>query len=514
MAWIPSPLLRVMALAGLLVALATPPAAAAERVACLARPGPQDRSGGGPRPDLGPCQSPDAVDYFATGSAGRGIVVTNFGLLMPGDRLSSWQVVCDDNFGVGAATQVRIHPDGRVFAPSNEGLYFSADGCTWSQGQEAIAGKIVFDVAFDRQTQSRVYALGEIPRRLWRSTDGGQSFNLLQEFDQTIPFHRVVVAPSDGNRIYLVGRGRGASTPLARSLDGGESFEMGDLALGTGSAPPMNPLEFVAAAPDDPSVLYFYVINTIDGDEIWRTSDGGKTAALVLRMPDDAFAGFSFGATSQTIFVAGMDPFPFNDKPPARLYVSHDGGTSWDEPLPSPQTGPRYRCLTWADGKLYACGTGEPGGDDFLVGVSSDEGKTWAPAVRLGQLAGAKSCVQARCLQVEEWLCVNYCYCAPGTQPGGGCAAPVDTDAGAPDIPRPGSGDAAAGMRSDQGSSRDAGGPTCQGTACQEKPAEKQGCSCSLGRPGAGAPPSAWPVVLLLLGGALAGRNRFRHHRR
>jgi hypothetical protein len=266
------------------------------------------------------------VDYFATGSGGRGIAVTNFGILMPGDRLSSWQVICDDNYGLAAPTQVRLHPDGRVFAASNEGLYFSADGCAWSRAMGDIAGRIIFDVAFDRQNPSQVFALGEIPRQLWRSTDGGQSFTQLLSFeDRTLTFHRMLVAPSDGKRIYLVGRGRLAATPFARSLDGGLTFEIGDVAADS-TPPPMSWLELVAVAPDDPSILYFSVINATDGDEIWRSSDGGKTAAMILRMPDDAFSGLTFGATAQTIYVAGLDPFPLMDKPPARLYVSRDGG--------------------------------------------------------------------------------------------------------------------------------------------------------------------------------------------
>jgi hypothetical protein len=69
------------------------------------------------------------------------------------------------------------------------------------------------------------------------------------------------------------------------------------------------------------------------------------------------------------------------------------------------------------------------------VGVSTDEGKNWAAAVKLRQVSGARSCVQSRCLKTEEWLCEYYCICAPGTQPSSGICVPPGggSDGGARD---------------------------------------------------------------------------------
>ena len=98
---------------------------------------------------------------------------------------------------------------------------------------------------------------------------------------------------------------------------------------------------------------------------------------------------------------------------PGHLHVSRDSGASWEAPLPSPLTGPRYRCLSHSAGKLYACGAGETLGDAFLVGVSSDDGRTWQPHTRLRDVAGARSCVKSRCLATEVWLCQLFGQCAP-----------------------------------------------------------------------------------------------------
>jgi hypothetical protein len=416
----------------------------------------------------GPCTSPDPADYF-TGAPG--LVLTNFGLLYPGVQAGQWQLVCDDNFGLAPPGRIRRAPDGRVFAASNMGLYLSADGCSWSVATGAIAGEIVFDVAFDPQRPSRVWALGRLPRVLWLSEDGGQSFAQRHAFDETLTFQRLVVAPSDGNRIYLFGRGRGAMTPAAVSSDGGVSFDSFDVAAGAAVAPRLA-FEFVAVAPDDPALLYFLVIDP-EGDQIWKSSDGGRTVAPVLTLAEkDAFGGLAFASPSSTVYVGGYDPFPLGGKPAGRLYVSRNAGAAWEPPLASALTGPRYRCLAWSGGRLYACGAGEAAGDAFMIGVSTDEGRTWSPELKMTQIYGAKACVKSQCLRTEIWLCDNYRQCADG---------PATADAGADAAP-------------------DA--PGCFGTACHED----QGCSCRLG----GRPSAASATGLLVVAGALLLAERRR----
>ncbi len=213
----------------------------------------------------------------------------------------------------------------------------------------------------------------------------------------------------------------------------------------------------------------------------------------------EAFAGFAFGANPQTVYVAGTDPFPLSSaEPPAHLYRTRDGGKTWLDPAPSdPSNGPRYRCLSWSDNTLYACAAGEPGGDLFLVGASSDDGRTWAPAVRLADLSGAKSCVAAQCLQTEEWLCENYCFCAPGVEPStGSCVDPGDGGAPADAATRDARPDGAA-------------GDACLGTACLEE----QGCTCHLGDAPA-APPAAAPLLVVGLLATLSIMGRRRRHAR
>jgi MYXO-CTERM domain-containing protein len=436
----------------------------------LARPG--QASCGASR---GPCQSADAFDYLM-GPEGPALVLTNFGLLFPGDSSSQWQVVCDDNFGLATPDRVRLAPSGDVFAASDVGLFRATDqGCAWSRATGDIAGRAVLDVAFDPRDPNLVWAMGDVPRVLWRSSDGGRSFNKSHSFDASLAFHRLVVAPSDGRHIYLFGRGRGNASPFAWSDDGGLTFTAGDLITGASPAPRLA-FEFYAVAPDDPRALYFVVFDTA-GDQIWRSSDGGaSTTPLFTLLGRDAFGGLAFGATSQTLYVAGTDPFPMDGNPPGRLHTSRDGGKTWEAPINSGDRGPRYSCLVAGrDQKLYACGPGSL--DEFLVGVSSDEGKTWAPVASMKQIAGTKACVRAQCLSTETWLCDIYNQCPPGVEP-------------MPNRPP------------EPGPVRDAGTDACTGSAC----AQPGGCGC---RTGGASSASALPWALLVAAAACA-RNRRR----
>ena len=145
------------------------------------------------------------------------MALTNFGLLYPAaDGRPGWEVVCDDNFGLAPPSRIRRAGDGRLFAASNEGLHVTADGCRFEVASGAIAGKIVYDVTFDARNPMRVWALGDLPRKLWISSDGGKAFACQQAFPDELTVSRLISAPSDPERLYLFGRGVQADHPDGR----------------------------------------------------------------------------------------------------------------------------------------------------------------------------------------------------------------------------------------------------------------------------------------------------------
>ena len=160
---------------------------------------------------------------------------------------------------------------------------------------------------------------------------------------QPLPFHRLVAA-ADGQRLYLFGRGSNSATPAAVSTDGGQTFTTFDLSTRGAGAATFAP-RLPGHRPGDPQVLYFQVFDP-QGDQLWRTTDGGQSVDPILQLGrGENLGGFSFGATTRMLYVGALNPFPAAGVAPGHLHVSRDSGASWEAPLPSPLTGPRYRCL-------------------------------------------------------------------------------------------------------------------------------------------------------------------------
>jgi MYXO-CTERM domain-containing protein len=381
--------------------------ASAAPVACRAAPG---------GPVAGPCKSPDPVAYFPANGAIPATIVANFGLLVPGKTAGSWQYVCDDVFGQPEATRERRSPNGEIFLPTTRGLLITSDQCKFTQAGGDIAGKIIYDVAIDEKNPALVFAIGDTPRVLWRSTDGGKTFTTIQTFPAGLALLNVVLPPKRSKEVYVIGRGKGTSTPVGFSNDDGATFTMRDPGLAAGAAIATS-FDFQGADPISPATLYFTLLDS-DGDRLWRSTDGGATATQLLKLGStEALAGLAFGPTPGTIYVAGADLFPLVGSPPGTLYLSRDDGKTWQPPRPSPQTGPQFKCLVAAGPRLYACSTGQGRKEDLMLAYSDNEGQSWTTVTTLGDLAGPTTCAADACLNVSRWLCDTYTSCAEGLSP-------------------------------------------------------------------------------------------------
>jgi photosystem II stability/assembly factor-like uncharacterized protein len=395
-------------------------------------------------------------------------MAVNFGVLVTADEGKTWQFVCEETFGRGALERTLLHPDGRLLAPAGDGLYASNDGCGFTAARGSLTAKFLWDVAVDPGDPARVWALSNEPRTLHVSTDGGRTFAERERFDAKYRLHRLLVAPSDPKRLYVAGYGERVAMVIAASRDGGMTFDVDG--TGAGFTEPTRAIDYLGVHPARPDTLFVAVADATKGDEIHRSDDGGKSwkKLLDLESPEQK-TGFAFG-DGDTIYVAGRAPFELADMPTAHLYASHDGGATWER-RPSGDQGPRYRCLAFDKGTLYACADDQPAQDPFLLGASRDHGLSWEPRVRLGQIKGAKACAAEVCAATAVWLCEAHGACSP-------------------DQPRPSRPDAAASPR--------AGG--AEGSA-----APGGGCGCRVGHAQRGDRSTGWAAGLGL---ALAGLGR------
>jgi len=342
------------------------------------------------------CRQPDSMQMLLRPGGTEAILDANFGLVFQSPE-GGWQYTCDDIFAGRLPYRTQITGDGRLLVPAMDGLHLSSDGCAWNKAGGALAGQSVYDVGFDRRPRTpgspeRLWAVGGEPRMAALSTDGGMTFVAKQMFPEALRMFRVVVAPSNPLVIYVSGFRKNVPLVMAVSTDGGDTWAIDDNAS-LDIAKPTQIVDFLGVSPDEPHTVYLMVTNAT-GDEIWKSTDKGKAPVKVLTLADQqqfAGGGFAFGANGQTVYVAGYEPLETPDRSPASLYVSHDAGQSWERRA-SPSTGPRYRCVAYRDGTLYACAGDQFSGDAFLVGTSTDEGKTWTPLIKLTDVRGPRGC--------------------------------------------------------------------------------------------------------------------------
>jgi MYXO-CTERM domain-containing protein len=365
----------------------------------------------------GPCQFLDTVDVFLGGAAPT--LVMNFGLAA---RAASGRLeyACEGALGA-LAVRARAAPDGQIFVAADDGVFRYQRSCAGGAAAGDVANRPMRDVVFDLRDRQRVWALGADGPAVYVSTDGGASFSRAFTFS---PAQDVLQLRAAADTLYGAGeRPNNGGLLLVRSDDGGRSF-----ADVLATPPPDLPLALLGVDPANRDSL-FVALRAPDGaDAIWRSRDGGRTLARVLTLPTgEILAGFTFGS-GRTIFAAGRAQIFLPNTAPAHLYVSRDGGDTWDAPIASPQNGPRYRCLGFRDDRLYACAGGAPNGDTFLLG-SSPDGKTWTPLMTVAELAGPEPCMRESCATTTAWLCDMYQLC-PGAAPDASADAATTTDGG------------------------------------------------------------------------------------
>lgn len=229
--------------------------------------------------------------------------------------------------------------NGTVYQGGLDGLFVSHDGgASWSHWQEDFA----VDISVSRAAPETVFVSGY--SRIWRSTDGGDTFSEVYHETVNFPeFAAVAVSPTDPARAYTAARYN-----ILSSTDGGDTWEtrsylekVGALAVDAGS-----PSRVYAAHPRGVSV-------STDGGATWTTTLEGRAYSVVADpdRPGAVYAGLPFRG----------------------FFVSRDGGLTWSSsarglgfpPVALLERDPEHP-ETW-----YVC--------RVTCFRSRDDGRTWTP---------------------------------------------------------------------------------------------------------------------------------------
>ncbi len=371
------------------------------------------------------------------------IVAANFGLVFSDDDGAHWQYSCETQpttngrlYALGAA------PDDRIFALSDYGVATTADnGCVWKLGGGPFDGGLVLDYFADPTDADHVLAVAEppglsglMPAQLFESRDGGVTYGtVLHPGVAAGGISGVEIARSDPRTIYLTlfetSPADTLSHPrLARTADGGASWETIDLEPTLGATR----VTLAAVDPGDAGRLYLRVGGTgADGrsvDSIAVSGDGGRTFAMPVNLSGGKLMTFIARANG-TVLVSGLLGATVVG------YRSRDTGAtfaSWSPGLHPRGFGERGATLFVAT---------DDGADGFALASSEDDGETWTPRLRFGQIEAIRGCAQQACVN-DCWQKVTIalwppavCGEAPAAEPGvdggahpgggggGGCAA-------------------------------------------------------------------------------------------
>lgn len=235
--------------------------------------------------------------------------------------------------------------------------------------------------------EPNTYYFGAVAGGVWKTTDGGLSWQNVSDKAKISSVGAIAVSESDPNVIY-VGSGeaciRGnilAGEGVYKSIDAGKTWTNVGLKdtrhIGRLVVHPKNPdIAFVAA------LGHAYGTNQERG--VFRTTDGGKTWTKVLYKDEKTGAiDLSFDPSNPNIIFAALweanrTPYGFTSGGPGSgIYRSSDGGTTWKQlkgnGLPSGVMGRIGVAVSASPNRVWALIEAEKGG----LYRSDDGGENW-----------------------------------------------------------------------------------------------------------------------------------------
>lgn len=216
----------------------------------------------------------------------------------------------------------------------------------------ASAGRIAAVTAIPGDTKT--YYAGAASGGVWKSTDGGRTFEPVFDDQPVQAIGALAIAPSNP-QIVWAGTGEAwvirpsdvMGDGVYRSTDGGTTWShMGLRETGR--------IGRIIVHPTNPNVVFVCALGRATGPQqergVYRTTNGGTTWERVLFVdPDTGCSGLAMDPKDPNVLVAGtwqlvMHTWAmFSGGPGSALYVSRDGGATWkkiEHPgLPRPPVG-------------------------------------------------------------------------------------------------------------------------------------------------------------------------------
>lgn len=317
------------------------------------------------------------------GNAASLVLRTTFGVLVSNDAAKNWDWVCERSIGYGGIWDPPIgsFASGSLIVGTIDGLVLSPDhGCDWSYLKGAIEKRSIVDVVVRPDAPNSGLALAAtstgtdeagasiVATEVFASSDSGATWTALaKDFSPAFVAQTIEVAKSDPTRVYVSGS-TGADGSFFVSKDGGASFVEKPLTL---TKPDERAPYIAAVAPNDANRVYVRTGGA--SSRLLVTDDGGDTFRAVFS--GAPLAGFALSPDGARVWVGSTDGL-------------FSAATS-DLNFTRVATGP-VQCLLATDTILYECAS-DPS-VPYILGASSDQGKTFTPVLTLSGVRGPISC--------------------------------------------------------------------------------------------------------------------------
>ncbi|MFL6689991.1 MAG: WD40/YVTN/BNR-like repeat-containing protein [Alphaproteobacteria bacterium] len=258
-----------------------------------------------------------------------------------------------------AAVAGRQEPDGKVTL-----FVGAASGGVW----KSLDGGTTFKPVFDRQPVQSIGAIALDPTNpkvvwvgsgeswtrnsvsigdgIYKSTDGGETWTNMG-LPQSERITRINVDPRNGNVVYACVPGKlwsdSADRGLYKTVNGGQSWSLvlkgPNLSTGCSSITlnPKNPDEILAGLWDFRRKGWTFRSggdgpNAFSGSGLFHSKDGGRSWAPMTAQTSKGLPAIPWGRTE--VVYAPSNPkrvYAFIENVRSALYVSNDGGATWEE---------------------------------------------------------------------------------------------------------------------------------------------------------------------------------------
>ncbi|HET9030312.1 MAG TPA: hypothetical protein VFN49_09045 [Candidatus Aquilonibacter sp.] len=208
----------------------------------------------------------------------------------------------------------------------------------WREIGPATAGGRVAAVA-GSATDPKLYYIGSAGGGVWKSSNGGQTWDAVFAKEPVAAIGAVTIDPTDNNTVWV----------------------------GTGEENPRNDVSY--------------------GDGVYKSTDGGKTWTNVGLAPTKQISRILVDPRDHNHVIVGALGDLFNNSADRGVYVTEDGGKTWSKTLyTGPQTGVSDMALDPQNPSVVYAGmwtfqrkpwTFTSGGPDDGLFKSTDGGKTW-----------------------------------------------------------------------------------------------------------------------------------------